>query len=292
MTVTQLRYFLEIAKEKNMTRAAEKLFVSQQALSKSIRLLESEWGVTLFQRTDAGVKLTYVGRQLQPAAENLLRQYDQNQKVISTILETSRYRITIVYEAESLLQTLPYEFFSNIGSIRITTRRVENMEQCIEEVKNGERVIALINTPVPKSSLCFQSLLRGYMSVIMPVTHPLAKKDSLRLSDLKDEPHVWITGSQNYTNYYVEECIKRGFYPRFTLEYPSPQMVLQAIAAGSGITVGPPGLVKLEKEDRVLTRKPLIEDGLLFEIGLLMKKEDAERQEIQSFINAAEAAVS
>ena len=77
MEIRVLRYFLETAREENMTRAAERLFISQPTMSKQLKELENELGVKLFTRSNYNVKLTEAGMLLRERAEDILSLVDK-----------------------------------------------------------------------------------------------------------------------------------------------------------------------------------------------------------------------
>src|SRR5689334_1286904 len=107
MELRHLRYFIAVAEEENITRAAERLHVSQPPLSRQIRDLEEELGAALFERTAKSVRLTDVGRIFLTEARAVLERAQQARAVVRAITDGKQGEIHVGYAPSLTVQLLP-----------------------------------------------------------------------------------------------------------------------------------------------------------------------------------------
>ena len=283
MNIYQLRQFLAVAGEKSITEAADHLHISQQALSKSIHQLESEWGVRLFSRSKQGISLTTAGMQILPIIQSLLEKYDSHMAAVQNVILQSRYTLRLSVENAIIINAVPYELLSRVGNIRIQANVSNGILQCMNDVKKGAADIALVTNPPADEAFLFLPLVERPPCVILPKEHPLSKKKEIRIMDLKDERHVWFSMSSAACDEYIHSCMNQGYYPRFSSAYPTGEMILKAVEAGEGITVAFE-LVHLPDESGLI-RRPLSAPPI-YRLGLLLTKERDRDSTIRSFYNA------
>ncbi len=191
MEIRVLRYFLETAREGNMTRAAERLHVTQPTLSRQIKDLEHELGKQLFVRGNTSVRLTEEGMILRKRAEDLLSIADKIENEFKTMDDITGGRITIGC-AESYL----------IGYLAEAVKRLTlrypgiqysilsgGTEQMDEKLSNGVLDLAFICEPPDLSKYNYIELPQSdTWGVYMPKDCPLAQKESVTAEDLMDYP--------------------------------------------------------------------------------------------------------
>lgn len=279
-----MKQFTCVAYERNITKASEKLFISQQALSKSIGCLENELGVKLFTRSERGTELTQVGMKILPVVESLLKKFDEHVFIIQSIVKNNKYALTISFENQVLLNVIPFDFMSTMGNIKIRSVLATDATQCINDVKNKKVDLSFCCKPKELRGLSYIPVIHRRPVVIMNKDHYLARKKTINLSDLKNEAHMWITFNSVFSDDYMKVCIDNGFYPRIVSEFPSVDKLLQAIAEGAGITIG--GNLSFANHEDDLIRRPLVYDSLMIEIGFIAKPDYKTYIEINSFINA------
>ena len=132
MELRHLRYFLAVAEQLNLTRAAEKLFIAQPPLSRAIKQLEEEIGVQLFIRKPRGLELTTGGRYFLEQARQILN------KVTTTIEDTRR----IAQHSKTVFSIgfVPSVFYGQLPSMVRRLRRNKNLEIILHELKTREQV--------------------------------------------------------------------------------------------------------------------------------------------------------
>ena len=236
----QLRYFLAVAEELNFTRAAERLHMAQPPLSAAIRQLEEQLGVELFERTTREVKLTAAGRLLAEQGPELL---DQADRVFAAVREVERSPVGRI----SLGVAPPARFgigpqllaacASQAPGVMLYPRE-DTTGVLLRELRAGRLDLVLAFCAAPDDAL-ERERLRDQPAVLhVGAGHPLAGRESVALSDLRDETLIVAGGpeSPGYTTAVVELCRAAGFEPK-TVPDPYPDLGVQAIRDGLGVAV-------------------------------------------------------
>lgn len=215
MTLQQLKYVITISKSGSMHTAADELFITQPNLSKAIKDLELEMGITIFNRTNKGVLLTDDGTKFLSYARqvveqaNLLEDIYKNKESIKRIFAISSQHYGFVVNAfVKLVETLgkdTYEF---------SLRECKTYD-VINDVKDGRSELGVIyfsrfNSEIMKkvissNGLSYEFLFEAKPHVLLSKNHPLANKERLTLDDLDAYPRLSYDQGLNNSFYYSEE---------------------------------------------------------------------------------------
>lgn len=215
MTLQQLKYVITISKSGSMHTAADELFITQPNLSKAIKDLELEMGITIFNRTNKGVLLTDDGTKFLSYARqvveqaNLLEDIYKNKESIKRIFAISSQHYGFVVNAfVKLVETLgkdTYEF---------SLRECKTYD-VINDVKDGSSELGVIyfsrfNSEIMKkvissNGLSYEFLFEAKPHVLLSKNHPLANKERLTLDDLDAYPRLSYDQGLNNSFYYSEE---------------------------------------------------------------------------------------
>lgn len=215
MTLQQLKYVITISKSGSMHTAADELFITQPNLSKAIKDLELEMGITIFNRTNKGVLLTDDGTKFLSYARqvveqaNLLEDIYKNKESIKRIFAISSQHYGFVVNAfVKLVKTLgkdTYEF---------SLRECKTYD-VINDVKDGRSELGVIyfsrfNSEIMKkvissNGLSYEFLFEAKPHVLLSKNHPLANKERLTLDDLDAYPRLSYDQGLNNSFYYSEE---------------------------------------------------------------------------------------
>lgn len=215
MTLQQLKYVITISKSGSMHTAADELFITQPNLSKAIKDLELEMGITIFNRTNKGVLLTDDGTKFLSYARqvveqaNLLEDIYKNKESIKRIFAISSQHYGFVVNAfVKLVETLgkdTYEF---------SLRECKTYD-VINDVKDGRSELGVIyfsrfNSEIMKkvissNGLSYEFLFEAKPHVLLSENHPLANKERLTLDDLDAYPRLSYDQGLNNSFYYSEE---------------------------------------------------------------------------------------
>ena len=244
MELRTLRYFLEIAREENMTRAAERLHVSQSALSRQVKSLEEELGKRLFIRHSFRIELTPEGQLLRKRAEDILQMVDKTTEEFQTLTDDLRGDIFIGC-AES-------EAMKRLADVLVQLNRQHpgihyhlksgNTADIAGDLDKGLLDFAVIANPVDLSKYNFITLpTRDRWGAILPKDHPLAAKTSVSAEDVADEPLILsIQGmSDDYPNLFGDLQERLNVVSTFNLPAPSSCALAWASCSASTISSTP-----------------------------------------------------
>jgi DNA-binding transcriptional LysR family regulator len=238
-----LRYFAAVAAEGNLTRAAQRLYVSQPALTKQIKQLESQLGVRLFSRSWAGMALTPAGQALAGRAPAVLAEWEQ--ALAETKAAASRAtQVLRVGFMSSAANEATQEIIAAFGRRR-PGWRVDQQQAAWSDptagLASGDVDAALLRLPFPgQEEVRTEVLLTEPRWVALPVTHPLAGRDRVDFRELRDEPFVAAPEETGWwRDYWLATAERQGHPVRIGYVTDQPDAWLAAIANGYGIALAP-----------------------------------------------------
>ncbi len=193
MEIRVLRYFLETAREGNMTRAAERLFISQPTMSKQLKELENELGTKLFIRSNYNIRLTEAGMLLRERAEDILSLVDKTEAEFKSLEEINSGDIYIgapESEAMSLFADIVCKLQKDHPKIRCNIYS-GNMQDVCEKLDKGLLDFAIVLNYVDLTKYnCLPMSTKDNWGVIFRNDDILSKKKSFSISDLRDLPLI------------------------------------------------------------------------------------------------------
>ena len=238
-----LRYFAAVAAEGNLARAAERLFVSQPALTKQIRQLESQLGVRLFTRSRAGMTPTPAGRALADRTPAVLAGWDQALRETKAAASRAAQVLRVGFMS-SAANEATQEIIAAFGRRR-PGWRVDMQQAAWSDptagLASGEVDAALLRLPFPgQDDVRIEVLLTEPRGVALPVTHPLAACDQISFRQLWDEPFVAAPEETGWwRDYWLATDEREGHPVRIGYVTDQPDAWLTAIASGYGIALAP-----------------------------------------------------
>ena len=240
MEFRQLRYFVATAQELHFGRAANRLHMTQPALSKQIRLLEQELGVELLARTKRTVKLTPAGQVLLKAAEAILGQTEAAILLTQRTArgETGRLRIGFTQTATfTILPELLRQFCDRFPDVELNLELMSTEAQVLA-LNQREIDIAFLHPPIDDRNLVIQPILEEDFLVVLPENHPLLVHDAIPLGALAEEAFLIHPRSEGPALYegFMQLCYQAGFEPKIAKEVLSTHTRVCFVAAGMGVT--------------------------------------------------------
>lgn len=256
MDLRHLRYFLAVAEEGLITRAAERLGIQQPPLSQQIKALEAELEVQLFRRKPRGVELTEAGESLLVDARRILAEVDA---ALTRARRTARGELGRL--AVGITASAPFHPFVTrlLRDFRATQPGValmleeDSTSQLLAAVQAERLDVAFVRSVVTKEAgVGYLDLLQEPMVAALPAKHPLAREPrrGLKLAELAGEPIILYRRSSGPGLYdtIVSACRAVGFSPRIEQEAPRITATLNLVAAGIGLTLVPQSLSSQQAE--------------------------------------------
>lgn len=245
MELRHLRYFVAVAEEENVSRAALKLHVSQPGISRQIRDLEDEIGFPLFERSAKSVRLTAAGKVFLTEAREVLLHADAAVNKAKAVAQGGSGEIHVGYAPSLTVQILPValrSFQDQFPNVRVLLLDLTT-EEMLAQLGEKKLQVALTVRPPAKQlrGLHFKELARYAMRVAVAPKHPLAKVKSLSLEQIVAEPLVAYS-RQEYPEYH--EMLDRifapvGRKPRIAGEHDGATSLIAAVESGRGFALVP-----------------------------------------------------
>lgn len=237
MELRHLYYILMLAREKNFSRAAEKLFITQPTLSSQVKSLEHELGFPIFQRSTKRVALTSYGELFVERAQRVVGEFEDFQQWTLRLREQKSARLS--FGASAL--TAPHasacipDFIQQFPDVQFV--HTEQWDPVLMDmVREGELDIALVGLPkneIDRAGLHVFPILDEHVCVVMSRSHPLHSRESVSLQDLADERILVTSAESGLTRLMKSEFSAKGLNPNFMLNLISIEARLSMVQKGS-----------------------------------------------------------
>lgn len=259
MDLRHLRYFVAVAEEGHVTRAAERLGIQQPPLSQQIKALEAELEVQLFRRKPRGVELTEAGESLLVDARRILGEVEGALLRARRTARGELGRLAVGFTASAPFHPFVTRLLRDFRSTHpLVTMTLEEMgsSELVAAVQAERLDVAFIRPAVPPAEgLVFHELVQEPMVAALPANHPLAAqpRGPLRLAALAAEPFILYRRASGPGLYdaIVSACRAAGFTPHTEQEAPRITATLNLVAAGLGVTLVPQSLSSQQAESIV-----------------------------------------
>ncbi|MGW1408265.1 LysR family transcriptional regulator [Streptomyces sp. NPDC002403] len=253
-----LRYFVAVAEEGSLTRAAERLFVSQPALTKQIKQLEALLGVRLFTRSRTGMALTEPGRALGERVPALLAEWDQVLRETRSAADRAARVLRVGFMASAANEATPRiiaEFARRRPGWRVDMRQAA-WSQPSAGLADGDADVALLRLPFPgQDALRTVVLFTEPRWVALPAGHPLAAREVIAFRDLWDEPFVAAPPETGrWRDYWLATDERDGHPVRIGAVTDQPDDWLSAIANGYGMALAPASAARFYARPGIIYR--------------------------------------
>jgi len=238
-----LRYFLAVAEELHFGHAADRLHMAQPPLSQQIRQLEAWVGYALFTRTSRSVRLTSAGIELQKRLLQTLAKLENDVRATRLIARGQSGAIDVGFIESSILTSLPtllsrYRLQHPDVLLRLHEFYTSSL---IEALRDGRADVGFVRDAGNAAGLTIERVLSEEFVAIVPTTHTLARRESIAIRELKDEPFVLFSQAigSNAWQKTIGLCEDAGFRPDIVQEAPQWLTILQLVGAGIGVTIAP-----------------------------------------------------
>lgn len=292
MTFTQLEIFALVAERGGFTAAAQKLGISQSAVSHALKQLEAEWGVTLLSRDQAGVALTDVGLNLIVRVREMLGVSESIRQELSAVRGLHRGALRIgSFGTTSSLQLLPRilaRFHREHPGVNVTVDEGEDAEVAQWII---ERRVDVGFVVLPDERFDTVSLVEDQFVALISSTHSLAGRSAIRLAELCDQPFILTLAGNALL---VEGLFKSaGLQPQVKQRYSQILTIVKMVQSGAGVSI----VADLAVPDEVMAlcpgvlKKPLT-PRVKRRVGLAVPNREHGSPAVRAFLKTAAACMT
>lgn len=265
MELSQLRYFLEVAKNQHVTKSAENLHIAQPALSRSIHSLEEELGVPLFTPKGRNIILTPYGEFFNKNLIPIMKELTELPEHLRTIANLENSTIHLNVLAASALVTeaiIEYQRIDESLHVKLT----QNEEINISDICVTTRLF--YQEPVVKHDSIFICTEKIYLAVPNAGRYKTLK--SIKLREVKNEDFISLLGSKQLRSICDKYCANAGISPNIIFESDSPAAVKNMIGSNMGVGFWPEfswGSLKTDKVKLLEIEEPVCSRDILITYG-------------------------
>jgi LysR family transcriptional regulator, benzoate and cis,cis-muconate-responsive activator of ben and cat genes len=254
LELRQLRYFIAVARERNFTRAAERLNIAQPPLSRQIQQLEYELGVRLIERGSRPVRMTEAGKLFYDQAVQVLERVEEMMAATRRLSASAHARLGIGFVSSTLYGYLPEvirRYRAARPEVEITLHEMTSLEQIVA-LKEGRIDVGFGRIPHDDPTVERVLMRNERLLAALPASAPLPDRP-LRLEELEDRPLIVYPKSPrpSYADQVLALFRERGVHPPAVLEVRELQTALGLVAAESGVCLVPASVGRLRRDNVV-----------------------------------------
>lgn len=285
LSLPRIRNFVAVAEERQFRRAAERVGLSQPALSAQLRELEEFLGAALLSRTTRSVHLTAEGEKFLLRARNILADLESAVLEVRDHASLRRGRLSVAAipsVASRILPAMVATFMKRYPGIdvQIIELGAADVERC---VTSGNADLGIAAAPDRNSELAFSFLLRDRFVGLVPNDSPLARRRRVRLESLFEYPLITTVPGTSIRSTLERACREYGQSLRVTHSVTQHQTVVAMVGAGLGVAILPE--LSLTKSSEV-TRLIVVEPEITRDLGVVQRKGEASSAAAHEFIGA------
>lgn len=241
VTLRQLRVFIEVARRQSFSRAGDEIGLTQSAVSRCVRELETEIGVKLIDRTTREVQLTDIGVNLVATVARLLTDLDDALREVRDIGEQRRGRVVVAASPTVACRVMPRVVAACGRQFPYVTLglRDDVQSDVVRKIRSGEVDFGVIIGPFSDDDLEAEVLMTDSFCVVMRSDHALTARERVAWKDLDGEPLVLLDHASGSRPLIDAVLAEQGVHARILQELGHPATVYGLVEAGVGISVQP-----------------------------------------------------
>ncbi|MBD0383014.1 LysR family transcriptional regulator [Paenibacillus sedimenti] len=286
MIIDTLTVFAAVCEQRNFSRAAELLHISQPGVSQHIRNLEDELAAKLLHRSPKQVKLTEAGEILYKRAKQILALYDEAKQEINLLQHTVSGSLKIGASftiGEYMLPRLLAEYANQYPQVDAVVN-IGNTLEIVQSVRDNDLDIGLVEGQVQDTELHITPFMKDELILIAPPSHPLSGERAVNPDRLQNQ--IWIlresgSGTRAFSDQFIHDAglrIKRSYV------FNSSQGVKESVAAGLGIAILSRSIVRKELESGELSEIPLKGNAFTRDFFMISKHNHSPTMAMNVFI--------
>jgi len=288
MTLNELRYIVAVSQERNFRRAAEKVFVSQPALSLAIQKLEEELGIQIFERSRTSVSATPIGELIIIQAQRALEEVAQ----IREIASQGKDQLMGTLKIGAIYTVGPYLLPELIPILKqkaphMPLEMEENQTAALETLlANGRLDVIIIALPFAGPGIATLPLYDEDFNVVVPLDHPWATKKQIKTAELATEKVLLLNSGHCFSNQVREACSEFNSAIGEIQQGNSLETIRNMVASGLGVTVLPVSANSAKYRSQLTREIPFAAPAPARRIALAWRKSFARKQAIEVLAQA------
>ena len=284
MELDQVTAFLEVARQKSFSRAAEKLYRTQPAISAQIRSLELECGQKLFDRLGRKIFLTRSGEVLLEYGQQLVALHRETLQRVREAHGIAGGKLFVGANEATCLYVLPQVFADykrKYPQVGINVYR-NFSHKILQKMAENQIDVGIVTLPVTQNNLKVTPIYEDELQVVVPAGHPFAKRASVKLEEMAAEPLIFPKGG------HTRELLEKVFHKQrhelhISMELASVESIKKFVGAGLGISLLSRSYAQMETKSGVLKLIPLQGTKLVRKLGLVYRTDRELSRAAQGF---------
>ncbi|WP_082672981.1 cidABC operon transcriptional activator CidR [Paenibacillus senegalimassiliensis] len=272
MDIRQMQYLIEVARLGSFTKAAQALYITQPTISKTVKAMEEELGVVLFDRVGKKIELTDAGQIIVSQAQQIVTSFQNLMAELDDLRNMKKGHIRI-----GLPPMVGSSFFPKvIGEFHqrypeITIQLFEDGAKKVEQgVASGALDVGVAVLPTVEEELSYFPFVEEKLNLVVHPTHPLAEQASADLAELAQDGFVLFREDFTLHDRIISECAKAGFQPHVIYESSQWDLISEMVAVGLGITLLPETICREIDDDNVRII-PLVKPVIPWKLGIVWR---------------------
>ncbi|MGG3563343.1 LysR family transcriptional regulator [Neobacillus rhizosphaerae] len=273
LELRQLRLFIEVAKQKSITKAAENMHISQPALSKSIMALEDEMGMTLIIRTNKTSDLTDAGKVVLEYALRMTVLVDEMKTTLVDMTNLSRGQINIglpPFIGSLFFPRVMAKFHHAFPNIELNITEYGGA-RVVKSVEEGEFELGVAVLPIDEQQFSVYPIVEEEMRLVVYKDHHLSDRNEVELKELRDEEFIFYHEEFALNQIMRNHFIAAGFEPKILFKSSQWDLMTEMVAANLGITILPQSICNRAFNSDLKVIK--LQDDIMWRLAVITKKD-------------------
>ena len=273
MELRQLRLFIEVAKHKSITKAAENMHISQPALSKSLMALEDELGMTLIIRTNKTSDLTDAGKVVLEYALRMTVLVDEMKTTLIDMTNLSRGQINIglpPFIGSLFFPRVMAKFHHAFPNIELNITEYGGA-RVVKSVEEGEFELGVAVLPIDEQQFSVYPIVEEEMRLVVYKDHHLSDRVEVELKELREEEFIFYHEEFALNQIMRNHFIAVGFEPKILFKSSQWDLMTEMVAANLGITILPQSICNRAFNSDLKVIK--LQDNIMWKLAVITKKD-------------------
>ncbi|MFD0588946.1 LysR family transcriptional regulator [Paenibacillus sp. GCM10027627] len=253
MDLLQLKYFQKVAQLKHLTKAAEELYITQPALSQTISRLERDLGVSLFDREGRQIRLNEYGEAFLKKVDIALNTLEEGKRELRDMAGLEKGTVSIDSSSLPYFPEAINAFRASFPDVRFRVSQVSTREAKEELLENGGIDLCISCSPVKRKGIVNYPIVDENIFFAVPLSHRLADRQSIKLSEVAEEPFMSFKKGHSFREQTDELCQLAGFEPNIICEVDDLNTMKQLMKSGIGVAFWLESLIDTDCDYRPLS---------------------------------------